>query len=259
MQSDKEWRLVRGEFSPEMHMALDEVITDRVANGEAPPTFRIWEWTSPAAVIGRFQSVRDEVFEDMAEKHGVNIVRRCTGGGTMFCEPGTVITYSLSLPEEMVETGDIVRSYRELEDWSLKALNSIGASAEWQPVNDIVNGDRKIGGSAQARWNNAVLHHTMLAYDLDVEKMLKVLKIGEEKISDKAIASASQRVSPLSEQVDFPRHEIVETLVTHFSQGRAVQNGSLGQNELDDARSLVQEKYGTRQWRRTVDREIGRV
>ncbi|MDY6766482.1 MAG: lipoate--protein ligase family protein, partial [Candidatus Nanohaloarchaea archaeon] len=204
MKNEQEWRLVSGGYSPAMHMALDEVITDRVASGEAPPTLRIWEWEAPSVVIGRFQSVRDEVFEDMAEQENVNVVRRSTGGGAMFCEPGTVITYSLSLPEDHVETDDIVESYRELEEWSLTGLGELGANAEWKPINDIVNGEQKIGGSAQGRWDSTVLHHTMLAYDLDIETMLKVLKIGEEKISDKAIESAAKRVSPLSEQVDLP-------------------------------------------------------
>ncbi|MFB6294569.1 MAG: lipoate--protein ligase family protein, partial [Candidatus Nanohaloarchaea archaeon] len=72
----------------------------------------------------------------MAEQENVTVVRRCSGGGAMFCEPGTVITYSLSLPQDAIATDDIVASYRELEQWTLDTLNDIGASAEWQPVND---------------------------------------------------------------------------------------------------------------------------
>ncbi|MFB6294568.1 MAG: biotin/lipoate A/B protein ligase family protein, partial [Candidatus Nanohaloarchaea archaeon] len=104
------------------------------------------------------------------------------------------------------------------------------------------------GGSAQARWSDTVLHHTMLAYDLDLEKMLQVLKIGEEKISDKAIESAAKRVSPLSEQVDLPREEIVDAMVTRFAQHRSVRNGSLTEDEVAAAQDLVQEKYGTDEW-----------
>ncbi|MDY6761685.1 MAG: biotin/lipoate A/B protein ligase family protein [Candidatus Nanohaloarchaea archaeon] len=237
-------------------MALDEVITDRVADGEARPTLRFWEWDASSVVIGRFQAVRDEVFEDMADRNGVDIVRRCSGGGAMFCEPGTVITYSLSLPGDAVDTEDIVQSYRELEGWTLDALQGIGATADWQPVNDIVNGEQKIGGSAQARWSDTVLHHTMLAYDLDIETMLQVLKIGEEKISDKAIESAAKRVSPLSDQVDLPREEVVESMVTQFAQDHSVSDGAVSEEERAAARDLVEEKYGTDEWLYRVDREI---
>ncbi len=49
-----------------------------------------------AVVIGRFQSAQDEVNLDIAEKQlGFDVVRRCTGGGAMFIEPGNTSTYSL--------------------------------------------------------------------------------------------------------------------------------------------------------------------
>ncbi|MDY6774031.1 MAG: biotin/lipoate A/B protein ligase family protein [Candidatus Nanohaloarchaea archaeon] len=252
----EEWRIVTGGFSSPMHIALDRVITRRVAEGESPPTLRFWDWQNPTVVIGRFQSLKEEVFEDMAEKHDVEVVRRTTGGGAMFCEPRDVITYSLSLPESWLESDDIVESYRELENWSLEAMDSIGAEAEHQPINDIVKGEKKIGGSAQARRGGTVLHHTMLAYDLDVEKMLKVLRIGEEKISDKAVKSAEKRVSPLSDQVDLPRGEVIERMVESFAQGRSVRSGSLQEEEVEEAEELVEQRYGTDEWKYRVDREI---
>lgn len=251
-----EWRIVHGEYTPAMHMALDEVITDRVASGESRPTLRFWEWTQPAVVIGRFQSVRDEVFMDMAEKQDVAVVRRSTGGGAMFTEPGKVVTYSLSLPEQQVASDDIVASYRELEQWSLAALNEVGVPAEHKPVNDIVNGGKKIGGSAQARRDGAVLHHTMMAYDLDIETMLQILRIGKEKISDKAIKSAEKRVSPIRDVVDIPRDEVIDAMIAAFAEGRSIDEDTVRQEEEQAARELVEEKYGAEDWLYTVDREI---
>jgi lipoate-protein ligase A len=35
-------------------------------------------------VLGRFQSVRNEVDEEAAREHGIRVVRRMTGGGAMF-------------------------------------------------------------------------------------------------------------------------------------------------------------------------------
>ncbi len=255
MRGDDEWRVVTTEVDPAMHMALDEVITERVASGESPPTLRFWRWDRPAVVIGRFQAVRDEVFMDMAERHDVQVVRRDTGGGAMFCEPGDVITYSLSLPEDAVESRSIVDSYRELEGWTLAALNGIGADAAHRPINDIVHGEQKIGGSAQAR-RAAVLHHTMLAYDLDIEKMLKILKIGEEKISDKAIRSAEKAVAPIRSLVDVPRSDVIDRMVESFAQGRPVAEGSLHRDELAAAEELAAETYATDDWLYHVDRDI---
>lgn len=252
MRSDREWRVVHHECSPAMHIATDAVLAERAE----VPTLRFWEWPTRAVVIGRFQAVRDEVFEDLAEEHDVDVVRRTTGGGAMFTEPGRAITYSLTFPEDWVESDGIVESYRELEEWSVDALNGLGIDAAHEPVNDIVHGEQKIGGSAQARRGGAVLHHTMMAYDIDIPTMLKVLKIGQEKISDKAIESASKRVAPLSTLTDLPRDEIVDRMVEEFAQGRHVREGDLRTEELEAAEERARDRFGTEDWLYSVDREI---
>jgi lipoate-protein ligase A len=90
---DFRWQLIHlPPQQPSLHMALDEVLTDEVAAGRRPPTLRVWEWASPAVVIGRFQSLRNEVDAGGAARHGIEVVRRITGGGAMFIEPGNTIT-----------------------------------------------------------------------------------------------------------------------------------------------------------------------
>ena len=60
--NDYDWQLIHeGPQPPALHMALDAAITDEVGAGLRPPTLRIWEWAEPAVVIGRFQSLKNEV------------------------------------------------------------------------------------------------------------------------------------------------------------------------------------------------------
>ena len=73
--------------SPAMNLALDEELTLRVGADARPPTLRFWSWTASCIVLGRFQSVRNEVQEENARARGVEIVRRISGGGAMFIEP----------------------------------------------------------------------------------------------------------------------------------------------------------------------------
>ena len=47
---------------------------------------------APAVVLGRFQSIRNEVNEEAAREHGIQVVRRMTGSGAMFVETKNVIT-----------------------------------------------------------------------------------------------------------------------------------------------------------------------
>ena len=80
---DFDWEIVHEKaVSPRMNLALDEVLTARVGEGRRRPTLRIWEWDQSAVVIGSFQSYRNEVDPEGAAKHGFDVVRRISGGGT---------------------------------------------------------------------------------------------------------------------------------------------------------------------------------
>ena len=59
-----------------MQMALDQVLAEEVGDGRRKPTLRIWEWDEPAVVIGSFQSLKNEVDAENAQKYGFDVVRR---------------------------------------------------------------------------------------------------------------------------------------------------------------------------------------
>src|SRR5512142_1543798 len=98
-----EWEVLPPSAHPaHLHMALDEVLLERVISGRRAPAMRIWEWVEPALVIGSHQSVLNEVDARVAGDLGFVVTRRMSGGGTMLCEPGRTITYSMHLPESAV-------------------------------------------------------------------------------------------------------------------------------------------------------------
>ncbi|HEY8445810.1 MAG TPA: biotin/lipoate A/B protein ligase family protein [Thermomicrobiales bacterium] len=244
-----EWRLIPAAPTPPLlNMALDEVLTLRVGRGERPPTLRIWGWDSRCVVLGRFQSVRNEVDEEAARRHGVQIVRRISGGGAMFIEPEGAITYSIYAPEEMVRGMDFPESYAFFDAWVVKALRDLGVDAWYAPLNDITSSGGKIGGAAQARRGGAVLHHTTMAYQMNIPLMLEVLRIGKEKLSDKGIASAEKRVGPLRQQTDLPRDTIIEHLVGFFRSRFGLMNDAIAEDELAEAEALVKSRFGTPEW-----------
>lgn len=250
------WRLIDGEPQPPaMHMALDEVLTRQVGYGERPATLRFWRWAVPAVVLGRFQSVRNEVDEEAAREHGIQIVRRMTGGGAMFVETENVITYSIYAPPELVAGMSSADSYAFLDEWVVEALRSLGIDAWYEPINDITSSNGKIGGAAQARRPGAILHHVTISYEMDAAKMLEVLRIGQEKVSDKAIQSVEKRVGPLHRQTQLPREKIISRMISTFA-GRNTEGGliedRISPEELAEAEELARTKYGTREWIYTI-------
>ncbi|MFF9331453.1 lipoate--protein ligase family protein [Streptomyces albogriseolus] len=253
--TDYDWQLVHeGPQPPALHMALDEVLTAEVAAGRRPPTLRVWEWASPAVIIGSFQSLRNEVDPEGARRHGVDVVRRISGGGAMFVEPGNTITYSLSVPEALVQGLSFQDSYAYLDDWVLGALGDMGIRAWYQPLNDIATDQGKIAGAAQKRIvgpdgaPGAVLHHVTMAYDIDADKMLEVLRIGKEKLSDKGTKSAKKRVDPLRRQTGLPREAVIGRMVDSFRARYGLTQGKVTDEELARAQELVGTKFTAPEW-----------
>jgi lipoate-protein ligase A len=238
-----------GPESPTMHMALDQVLSEAVGAGKRRPTLRIWEWGAPAVVIGSFQSLRNEVDDAAARRHGITVVRRISGGGAMFVEPGNTITYSLTVPASLVEGLSFERSYAFLDDWVLGALHGLGIDARYVPLNDIASPTGKIAGAAQKRLaNGAVLHHVTMAYDIDATKMLEVLRIGREKLSDKGTASANKRVDPLRSQTGMARADVIEAFKAYFRSVYRAVDGAVTPDERTRAEDLARSKFATPEW-----------
>ena len=238
-----------GPRSPYMQMALDQVYAEALSAGTRGPTLRIWEWGAPAVVIGSFQSLSNEVDPEGAQKHGITVVRRISGGGAMFVEPGNTITYSLVVPGSLVDGMSFEESYEFLDSWVLTALRELGIEASYVPINDITSPAGKIAGAAQKRLaDGTVLHHVTMAYDIDADKMMEVLRIGREKMSDKGTKSANKRVDPLRSQTHMSREDIVTAFVESFGRQHTLVRSSVRPEEEAAAESLVESKFGTQEW-----------
>lgn len=247
---DYQWKIVHpGAVPPATHLALDEVLTEEVGAGRRPPTLRFWEWDRSAVVIGSFQSLRNEVDLENAARYGVDVVRRISGGGAMFMEGGSVVTYSLYAPGDLVRGMSFAESYAYLDEWVITALRSLGIDAFYQPLNDITSAKGKIGGAAQKRLGGgAVLHHVTMSYDMDGAKMVQVLRIGREKLSDKGTTSAAKRVDPLRSQTGLSRAEIIERLKDTFTELYGATRGDIAPEEYARAEELVRTKFSTPEW-----------
>ncbi len=247
---DYQWEYIAPQpLAPLVQMALDQVLAEEVGAGRRGPTLRLWEWAQPAVVIGSFQSVKNEVDLDNAAKYGMEVVRRVSGGGAMFMELGTAITYSLYAPSHLVSGMSFQDSYAFLDDWVVQSLRGLGIDASYKPLNDITSPTGKIGGAAQKRLGSgAVLHHVTMAYDMDGDRMVEVLRIGREKISDKGVQSANKRVDPLKSHTGLTRDAIVEHLVNSFTSSYGLTPGGVKPEEMERAVALATEKFATPEW-----------
>ncbi|HEY8952972.1 MAG TPA: lipoate--protein ligase family protein, partial [Candidatus Dormibacteraeota bacterium] len=171
-----------------------------------------------------------------------------SGGGTMLCEPGRTITYSLYVPESLVEGITFRKSYALLDDWAVRAFVEMGIPASYREINDIISPRGKIAGAAQARRRGLVLHHTTIAHAMDVELLPRLIRIGRPAIAGTGVRSADKSVSPLSWFTSLTCAEVARNLQRYFSNELRGHSSEVTPGELEAAGHLVSSKYGTPAW-----------
>lgn len=126
-------------------MAIDEAILIARSEGRVPDTVRLYVFKPSSVTIGRFQSVRYDVNLEKAKELGIPVVRRITGGGSVFHDEYGEITYSVVISEDyhpMLK--NIQDSYRFLAGPLVDALKDLGIEAEFSGLNDIVVRGRRL-------------------------------------------------------------------------------------------------------------------
>ncbi len=241
------WRVITASKNDAfMNMAVDEAICNYVRDG-GEPTIRFYMWNPSAVSIGYFQSVMDEVDVEFCNKNGISVVRRRTGGGAVYHDSHGEITYSVIAPQDMFPES-ILQSYKMICSWIVDGLESIGINSSFKPINDIIINEKKISGSAQTRKEGVLLQHGTVLYSLNLDTMFRCLKVSDEKIRDKMINSARQRVTCVNDYCDIPIQKLHNSLLNSFCYGKEWRFGELTEKELADANFLAKNKYKTHQW-----------
>ena len=131
--------------------------------------FMLWR-NSPSIIVGRYGNIENDVDVDFANSNNIKIVRRNSGGGTVYHDLGNV-NYSFIMKDDKNLT---------LEYFSriiIKTLDKIGINANLEfSHNDIKADGLKISGSAQYHNHGIILHHGTLLFDSDLKIMQKILK-----------------------------------------------------------------------------------
>ncbi|MCX8185197.1 MAG: biotin/lipoate A/B protein ligase family protein [Sulfolobales archaeon] len=240
-------RLVLDEGVGHYLMAMDEALLYSVAMG-GTPTLRLYVFSNPTVTIGYFQKIEESVDLDLAYRDSIDVVRRVTGGGSVYHDPHGEITYSVIMPEAYVPR-DFVESFRYLSSGVIEAARLLGVPAEFAPLNDGVIAGRKFSGQAQIRRFGVVLQHGTLMYATDLDKLSEVLKIRGVKFSLRG--PIRERVTTLSEYLGrtVTRDEALRALVEGFKRGLGVELREDSYTEIElRLASELEWKYRSREW-----------
>jgi lipoyltransferase/lipoate-protein ligase len=251
------WRLLPLETSNAfMNMAIDEAILNARITGQVPNTLRFYRWQPSAVSFGKNQNPENEIYLDACKQLGVDVVRRISGGGTVYHDFEGEVTYSVVAKTSDMGTADIITVYVKIYEAITDALRLLGVPADFSSGNaqncpNLTVSGKKISGSSQTVTRGVVLQHGTILRSVDLPKMFTLLKLKNASCTQ-AVDIAKRKITSIQNQLG---HQVMpETIANALAQGfRAIlkiqlEEGELTPTELLTANKLYKEKYTTTQW-----------
>ena len=253
------WRLLKLETNDAFaNMAIDEAIVIARIEGLVPNTLRFYRWNPSAVSIGRFQNVFNKVDVENCRSHGVDIVRRITGGGTVYHDFKGEITYSVIVKEKDLGTQDVVVAYNTICNGLIEAAKILGVNANFNPGDprncpNIAIDGKKISGGAQFHKGGVLLQHGTFLLDVDLTEMFTFLRVPWAKTITDVVCVAKERITSIKHELasNISVEEAYQALIKGFQKAFDIEfneeeNLTIYERKL--AEKLRREKYITEKW-----------
>ncbi len=239
-----------------MNMAIDEAILTARIEEQVPNTLRLYRWQPSTVSVGKNQNPAAEVYLDACRRLGVDVVRRMSGGGTVYHDYEGEVTYSVVAESAALGSADITTVYAKIYEAIKKAFGLLGITADFSSgdarncPNMTVNG-KKISGSSQAITRGVVLQHGTVLRSIDLPKMFTLLKLRNASCTQAADIGKRKITSIENELGHAVTHgKVADVLAEGFESVLKVrlELGKLTPREVETANRLCKEKYATKEW-----------
>ena len=196
---------------------------------------------SPCVVVGKNQSIYKEVNHAYL-RGGGTVVRRISGGGTVYHDAGNLCFAILSDFDESK-----VNNYRYFNQPIVDVLRQAGISAEFNKRNDIIWNDKKISGNAQFTDRKRILSHGTILVNADLDRLRAALSPNPYSIESKAVASVRSSVMNLTQGSG--RFATAESLRSYLEQELPITDRvSLSDDQWSQIQDLAETKFRAFDW-----------
>ncbi len=201
---------VPAEDSQAVYHALADLMTS-----DQPITLVTVSPESPYVCVGYHQVAHREVDRPYCDAHDIPVGRRMVGGGAVWLDHDQIF-WHLILPRQHASVDAL---YRKFVAAPVNAYRKMGIAALHRPVNDIVVGPRKIGGTGASTIGDADLLVGSIMMDFDTQAMARVLNVPSEKFRDKMVSSLTDYMTTVKRELGDgapSRDEATQLLVEAF-------------------------------------------
>ena len=233
------WRLIDTDIADPYYVtAADDAIAQARKQDKVPNTLHFYRRHLPCISVGRSRKIEEDIDLKLCRKHNVKIVRRTTGGGTIYTDKGCLI-YGLIFRNK----GDtsLETTFKNICSSVVSALERFNIHTTYKKPNDILLHGKKISGSAQVKKDNITLIHGTLLVDTNLELMNNVLK-NSKNTQVSTLARESTNTPPIKDLKEALKIEFEK----HFNS--KIKKGNFTSHEQYSIEKLINERYTNDKW-----------
>ncbi|HKK58884.1 MAG TPA: lipoate--protein ligase [Salinivirga sp.] len=200
----------------------------------------------PSIIVGKHQNTLAEINIDYVKAQNIDVIRRLSGGGAVFHDPGNLNFTFIKKGEK-----DQLVDFRKYTRPILDVLQSLGVNARFEGRNDLTIDGKKFSGNAEHVYKSKILHHGTLLFSSKLPDLSQALKVNPLKYKDKAVKSVRSRVTNISDHLNeaITLQEFEDRIMTHirdmYADSRIYE---LTEEDKQGIQKLVDEKFGTWDW-----------
>ena len=206
--------------------------------------FMLWQ-SEASIIVGKHQNTLAEINYPYVKENKIPVIRRISGGGTVFHELGNLNFTFIQNGEK----GKMV-NFRKFTDPMIAVLNEVGVPAVFEGKNDLRVKGRKISGNAEHVYKDRVLHHGTLLFSSQLDDLGKALKVKPDRFTDKAVKSNRGTVVNIRDFLKKPMEieEFRNRIIKHIYQGNISAFYKMTADDIWGIEKLKDEKYASWKW-----------
>ncbi len=227
--------------TPQFNLATEEYL---LKNSEHD-VFMLYV-NSPSIIVGKHQNTLSEINLDFVENNNLRVVRRLSGGGTVFHDLGN-LNYAWIMHGAQ---GKII-DFNKYTDDILSYLQSIPIDATRNKNNDLLIDGKKISGNAEHIFKNKLIHHGTLLFASELNKLNNAINSDLSKFEDKSVQSKRTRVTNIVHYLKKDltmnkfRNNLFRYILEKYERAEKYELTGLDMNQI---RPLYRKKYSSWEW-----------
>lgn len=192
------------------YLAAEEWVARVLPAGDYFFSWRV----DPTVICGRNQEIDKEVNLGYCREHGIDVVRRRSGGGCVFADRQNFMFSFITDSDKVTEV------FARYTTMIAEAICKLGIKAYASGRNDILIGERKVAGNAFYHLPGRSIAHGTMLYDFDPVRIGSAITPSRAKLESKGVKSVPMRVTCLkNEGISLSPEEFEDYMIKEITEG----------------------------------------